>query len=289
MKKEPILASFLLAGFNKNTFQGIDPSWQYIADMILNSELIIEKSKEPWEFKTIAELGSERFSNLDAGSFIRINQGKHFNYVMADCAEEYCRITSYFAHDHLEGLPLYIKDGENFVRANDTHEDYLFLRLALKRWALEEKWQLKPPSWAETIYVGRKGYEIFKDLQRDTAYLYSDISNRARALRIKAVEFLLAEETGQNVLQLTPNIVPPITPSIGIELARLKYQQPNTKSTNTMLRVIAGMAMAYACKDGIREPRATAQAVSSDLAKLGIDVSDKTLAEYFKRGLDTLN
>lgn len=134
-----------------------------IFDLIRQSPIICEKAKEPWDYKSLAQIGTEEFCQTGELSWYE-SEGKRRIEFVNDASrilsEAICRWVLYVN----EGLRLFIKTDSGFKIATVEDEDFRFVMRLNDEDGLFDLRFSEPPAWAQNLYLNStalKAYEFF--------------------------------------------------------------------------------------------------------------------------------
>lgn len=244
-----------------------------LATLILASESVIAKACEPWEFKSLAQIGIEEF--IQYGNFFGIDRWeKEAQKGLAEC------VTRYIYYEETEGLLFFVQDGNNKYRQARSGDDaYDFVRRLRDENSVSDLRFPKPPKWAEELFVGHENLEAYELMWSNAA---SDTSNpqymASKKLRADAV----IQETSRRMKSIhgLPEIDYGSNERPTKECDKKNDKPLATRQRRTLLTVIAAM-----CKYEGLDPqgRGTAQRIMEMTDDLGAHVDDGTIATMSRR------
>ena len=153
-----------------------------LVELILASEQLAVKAQETWEFKSLAQMGSELFilsGDLfpDPGTWQQRAQ-KQFAWC----------VSQWIYYEENEGLLFFVRDENGKYRvARKGDAAYDFVRRLNAEDAVSDLIFAKPPSWAEELFLGYENLEIHKLLWHDYGSFPAPLFKAAKELRGDAV------------------------------------------------------------------------------------------------------
>ncbi len=125
-EKQPVLYQLLKDGLNLELAEKeLGKYGKPIIDLIKESPIIVEQSKQNWEYKSLAQMGREEFSFSQLSFWEKIGEVQKrdwFHAATRELASDVCRWI-YYVH---EGLRIYVKSDSGFITATRENKDYDF-------------------------------------------------------------------------------------------------------------------------------------------------------------------
>lgn len=179
MEKEPltILERLSQAGFSLSRLYDAKNN-AYLAplvELILASEHVLEQSKLPWSFKSLAQIGREEF--VLSGRVYEFDKwDREAQRVYAE------NVGRYIYYEDGEGLLFFVHDENGGFRvARPGDPAYDFVRRLNKEDAVSDLRFTKAPSWAEELFLGRENFEAYKLIWYDVSGEDYEVKKRLKS------------------------------------------------------------------------------------------------------------
>lgn len=126
-----------------------------LVELILSSGEIARRAKEPWDFKTLAQIGIEEFA---LSSIYPSDNWK--SALVEQLSTAVCR---WIWYEDMEGLLFFIKDENGSYRvARRGDEDYDFVRRLNAEGSVSDLRFSEPPSWANNLFIGWENLQAYE-------------------------------------------------------------------------------------------------------------------------------
>jgi hypothetical protein len=266
--KEPVLVQLLKLGVDIDSLEGRHGYYKPLVDLIRKSPAICEMAKQPWEFKSLAQYGSEQFSastidiwyepNPDGRSLkgdISIKKAIHV------FSEAICNMVGWVDH----GLRLFVKEGSRYRVATMDDEDYKFVvRLDKEEHALFDLRFRSPPQWAHNLYLNSRALQVWEWFCSD----YNDHDENLLRARKEAIARILDDEMEESIEKTT--------------------KPESTRKTENLLRTVASIAIDAYGYDPESQKSNAPQDIAEALARSGHSIDPKTIRSWLKEGVTLL-
>jgi hypothetical protein len=152
-----------------------------LAELIIASDQIARQAQDPWEFKSLAQIGKEEF--------VRTSNLYDFKKWEEDAERELAhQVGCYVIYEETEGLLLFVQDEDGKYRvARKGDPAYDFVSRLRDEDNLFDLRFTKPPNWAEELHLGRENWEVYKLMWYDTSSLSNPLYTASKKLRADAV------------------------------------------------------------------------------------------------------
>jgi hypothetical protein len=266
--KEPVLVQLLKLGVD---IDSLDKPRNYdkpLVDLIRKSPAICEMAKQPWEFKSLAQYGSEQFCESPITGWYEPNLA--WRSLKGDISiqgaikvfsESVCEMVGWVDR----GLRLFVKEGSGYRVATMDDEDYKFV----VRLSNEENGQFdlrfrSPPQWAHNLYLNSRALQVWEWFCSD----YNDHDENLLRARKDAIARILDDEMEESTEKTT--------------------RPESTRKTENLLRTVASIAIdAYGYDPELPKSNAP-QDIAEALAKSGHSIDPKTIRSWLKEGVTLL-
>lgn len=157
MKQSTMLERMIETSFpTQKLYEAKNNDYAPLAELILASERIAQQALEPWEFKSLAQIGIESF----------ILKGRFYDWGEwpKDALNEFkISVVDYVEFEELGGLLFFVKDeNEKYRVAKVGDADYDFVRRLRQENALYDLNFVKTPTWAEQLFLARDNLEAYQ-------------------------------------------------------------------------------------------------------------------------------
>lgn len=143
-----------------------------LVELIIASDQIAAKAQESWEFKSLAQIGSEHFIwDYDGSYYLNYNGPRNPNFDNDGKIEKWLKRTVEKFSSNIclwvcyeeEGVLLFVQDGMGKYRvARNGDAAYDFVRRLCTEESLFDLRFTKPPSWAEELFIWYENYEVYQ-------------------------------------------------------------------------------------------------------------------------------
>lgn len=138
---------------------------EYIAKLILNGDQIVQRSTESWEYKSLAHWAEESFIMSEGTSWMWERGGLTISKSWPEEAQkkfaDWCFVNSIYEEE--EGLVFYVKEKQgDFRPAKAGDPAYDFLCRLRADGGVQGMGFIKPPSWAEELFLNRHNYDVYR-------------------------------------------------------------------------------------------------------------------------------
>lgn len=220
-EKQPVLYQLLKDGLNLELAENeLGKYGKPIIDLIKESPIIVEQSKQDWEYKSLAQMGREEFSFSHLSFWEKIGEVQKrdwFHAATRELSQDVCRWIYYVD----EGLRIYVKSDSGFIPATRENKDYEFVMRLNEEDGLGDLSFTEPPSWANNLYLNKKALRTWELFYYDLSVIDLDL---AREMRRNAINHFLDNDSFQSNINY-----PKINGSI------------SNKERDTLLVIIASM------------------------------------------------
>lgn len=243
-----------------------------LAELILASEQIAKQALEPWEFKSLAQMGIEDF--ILTGNFYGYDDEKWQQNAQQELA--YC-VNRNIYYESDEGLLFFVRaDDGKFRVARKGDESYDFVRRLNNEGSVSDLRFTQPPTWSKELFLARENWEAYKLMWHDN----SSTSNPQYLAHKKMGADAVIRETVRRMGSI-PGLL------YEADLNGTSVEKPvSTKERTTFLTIIA--LLAQEAKIDSRKPSKAAQLIVTLANKAGIQLGQRTVEEYLKQIPDAL-
>jgi len=240
-----------------------------LADLILASEQIAAQALEPWEFKSLAQMGREEFI-LTANIYKFDEWAKDAQKSLADS------VSRHIYYEENEGLLFFIQvESGKYRVARLGDPAYDFVRRLNAEDAVSDSRFTKPPTWAEELFLGHENFEAYKLMWHDDTHFPGPQYKASKKLRADAV----IRETWRRMGEV-PGLSRDPDP-IGAPLEKML----TTTERNTLLTIIAALCDYSAIK---HQERGAAGLIAKMAEEIGAPVTDDTIRKTLAKIPDAL-
>jgi hypothetical protein len=269
-----------------------------LAKLILDCEKTIERALEPWEFKSLAEYGEETFCSSGEGFTIEKDEWSKWGEI-AESNFSFHVCAPLVSHLCATGLILYVQDERGSCRpaaAGDAAYDAI---LRIQNELVEQKALVyrfsTAPQWAHELFINRINKRVHLHIwsEPDDGIPLPDEYLRAKAEAVRYETLRLSQaamdaQSGADANAAPANVIQLVTQRQVSGENALVDKPIGTRERNTLLKLVIGMAInGYGHSPGAAKSDAPAN-IASDLANLGLDVTDDTVRKYLKEAAQTV-
>ena len=244
-----------------------------LAQLILDSEKIFERSQRPWEFKSVAHFGEEDF--IASANVFWIDDQKNWRkFAAAELSERISRL-AWFERD--EGLQFWVETPAGKWRpARKGDESYDYVSRLREEYSLSSLRVDRAPRWAEELFISQANWQAYKLIWGDGFYLstsHPDYS-RQKSMKVDAVLRETQRLMGETAVQIEPQDAEPCAATLGED------KPLHTKERTTLLTII-GLIAESASLD-ITAPSKIGTLLEDLAVRKGISLSERSIREHLK-------
>jgi hypothetical protein len=265
---EPILTQLIKQGIDIDSIEKPGGYYEQLIDIIKKSSVICEMAKQPWEFKSLAQYGIERFCQSPLYTWHEPNPDWRsikgdlsIQGAMREFSECICAWIPWLDH----GLRLFVREGSNYRMATMEDEDYKFLiRLNKEDHGIFDLRFRSAPQWAHNLHLNSRALEIYE-------WFYSDFNGhdpRIINARKEAIERMLDEEIDGSVEK--------------------NAKPESTRKTENLLRALTCIAIDAYGYDPKSAKNTAAKDIAIAMSANGFDKDERTIRDWLKDGVDLL-
>jgi hypothetical protein len=284
-KSNSALRAFIDAGWSVDLlYEAKESAYsQHIAELILSSESIIQRSNAAWEFKSLAEYGEEEFAR---GANLHLYGADSRSWIKQAIAaySECIYRNAWYEED--EGLIFFVKTTDSvFRQAREGDDAYDYVCRLRSEGAISDLRFLTPPSWASDLFIGSTNLDVHALMWNDCSSTDDARYRESKKLKAGAVHRETAQLLGASGRRLSQVCQLATFDSPEVLSAEKSL---STRERDTLLKLVVGMAI----KGYTFDPKAgrsnVPAEIASDLEKLGIGLSDDTVRKWLKEASNSV-
>ena len=261
-----------------------DKRYQYLTDLLLSSHEILERSVLPWEYKSFAEYGEEKFVQC-RHMFEQIQSAAWDLYhCMTMAAQEFSNSLYFPLGDtEFDGLVIFVKSGSSYRPAKLGDAQYDFVKqLVINGLPLGGE-IYERPSWANDLFLCKTNIDLHRALNCDVGSGNQAVYEASRKLRRETVwrETLNFLSSGQFAVSSVPD---PETWTDGA----LKIQSESQKGIENSEVLAASRKLATPMPKARLVPITTVIQTVSDLSKGQASIPELVDALWQSYDCDTM-
>lgn len=284
-KPNSALRAFIDAGLSVDLlYEAMESAYsRHVAELILSSESIIQRSKATWEFKSLAEYGEEEFAR---GSCLHLygadarNWSKQAIAAYSECIYR----NAWFEED--EGLIFFVKTNSGeFRQAREGDDAYDYVCRLRSDGVISDLRFSTPPSWASDLFLSHANLDVHILMWNDCSSTSDSRYSASKKLKADAVHRETAKLLTSNEKQL--KAVCQLAASDATEVPA-NEKILSTRERDTLLKLVVGMAIQGYTFDPKASRSNVPAEIASDLEKLGIGLSDDTVRKWLREASNSV-
>jgi hypothetical protein len=155
---ESILVHLASRGIDINKLEKeANKYYRPLIEIIKQSPINCLNINESWEYKSIAQFATERFSDSTINRLHYAETNELLNSAVRSFSDELIKLIFY----HHEGLRLFVKDADGYRLAINKDENYAYVVRLSKEGTFYENEYVEPPDWAKNLYLNSRALEVY--------------------------------------------------------------------------------------------------------------------------------